>query len=568
MNFVCIRLSYWRFCIICTIFPSARGWDEQARCLQLRWSARRGWASKAGTFGILQGEIGLLDLMKTNVAIIGAGPAGLTAAYLLSKNEVSVTVLEADPVYVGGISRTATYKGFHFDIGGHRFFSKSQEVNDLWNEILPQDMLDRPRSSRIFYGGKFFAYPLRPFEALLKLGLLKSALCVLSWLKARLMPVRNPRNFEDWVSNQFGKRLFNSFFTRSTEKVWGMSCREISADWAAQRIKGLSLGSAIKNALLPQRYNGDRTKVIKTLINSFRYPRRGPGMMWEACAEKTKEMGGAVRMGEKVLGCSFDAGRREWTLTHVDRAGVRHETRAAHVISSAPLRELVLGITPRIEEETRAAAGRLRYRDFLTVVLILKDRKVFDDNWIYIHDPKVKVGRVQNFKSWSPEMVPDPSMACYGLEYFCFEGDGLWESKDEDLIELAKRELIQIGLSQEGDVVDGTVVRQKKAYPVYDDDYALNVAAIRQELDTRYPNLHLVGRNGMHKYNNQDHAMMTAMLCVENILADAKLYDLWQVNADAEYHEQGDEVSDEKSGSGLRLVPTRVDREPELASET
>jgi protoporphyrinogen oxidase len=233
---------------------------------------------------------------------------------------------------------------------------------------------------------------------------------------------------------------------------------------------------------------------------------------------------------------------------------------------------LVCGIRPEVSDRTRRAAESLKYRDFLTVMLILKERNKFADNWIYIHDPRVKVGRVQNFKSWSPEMVPDPDKACYGLEYFCFEGDGLWESKDEDLIELAKRELIQIGLSQEGDVVDGTVVRQKKAYPVYDDDYALHVAAIRQELDTRYPNLHLVGRNGMHKYNNQDHAMMTAMLCVENILADAKLYDLWQVNADAEYHEQGDEVSDEKNGSGLRLVPTRVeqdrDREPELAPES
>src|SRR6478736_1731361 len=279
--------------------------------------------------------------MKTSVAIIGAGPAGLTAAYLLSKNEVSVTVLEADPVYVGGTSRTATYKGCDWDIGGHRFFSKSNGVNDLWNEILPQDMLDRPRSSRIFYGGKFFAYPLRPFEALLKLGLLKSALCVLSWLKARLMPVRNPRNFEDWVSNQFGKRLFNTFFKSYTEKVWGMSCREISADWAAQRIKGLSLGSAIRNALFPQRYNGDRSKVIKTLINSFRYPRKGPGMMWEACAAKTQAMGGKVEMGCKVVGLDYEAGNEAWKVSFQDQQGNTQTLEAEHVISSAPMRELV-----------------------------------------------------------------------------------------------------------------------------------------------------------------------------------------------------------------------------------
>ena len=504
--------------------------------------------------------------MKKTVAIIGAGPAGLTAAYLLCKNDVDVVVLEADPVYVGGISRTTTYKGFHFDIGGHRFFSKSKAVEDLWTEILPNDMLQRPRSSKIYYAGKFFTYPLKPFEALIKLGVVRSAMCVLSWLKARIFPVRNPRNFQDWVSNQFGKRLFNIFFKSYTEKVWGMSCKEISADWAAQRIRGLSLGSAIKNALIPQRSNGDRTKVIKTLINSFRYPRKGPGMMWEACAEKVKARGGQIEMGAKVTGAAYEETRSTWTVQFNDRSGNEQTVEAEHVISSAPMRELVRGLSPQVSESAKTSAESLKYRDFLTVMLILKERNRFADNWIYIHDPSVKVGRVQNFRSWSPEMVPDPDKACYGLEYFCFEGDGLWESKDEDLIELAKRELIQIGLAQEGDVVDGTVVRQKKAYPVYDDDYARHVATVREELDARYPNLHLVGRNGMHKYNNQDHAMMTAMLCVENILANAKLYDLWQVNADAEYHEQGDEVSDGKTGSGLRLVPARVTA-AELAPE-
>src|SRR4051812_13543085 len=276
--------------------------------------------------------------MKTNVAIIGAGPAGLTAAYLLSKNEVDVTVLEADPVYVGGISRTATYKGFHFDIGGHRFFSKSKAVEDFWTEVLPNDMLLRPRSSRIFYDGKFFSYPLKAFEALIKLGVIRSTLCVLSWLKARLFPVRNPDNFEDWVSNQFGRRLFNTFFKSYTEKVWGMSCREISADWAAQRIKGLSLGSAIRNALFPQRYNGDRSKVIKTLIHSFRYPRKGPGMMWEACAEKMKALGGRLEMGCKVTRCSYDETSGDWTVEYNDQLGGAQTIEAEQVISSAPRR--------------------------------------------------------------------------------------------------------------------------------------------------------------------------------------------------------------------------------------
>ena len=505
--------------------------------------------------------------MKTKVAIIGAGPAGLTAGYLLSKEEADVIVLEADPAYVGGISRTTTYKGFHFDIGGHRFFSKSKAVEDLWTEILPEDMLVRPRSSRIFYGGKFFSYPLKPFEALHKLGIFNSVLCVLSWLKARLFPVRHPSNFEEWVSNQFGKRLFKTFFKSYTEKVWGMSCKEISADWAAQRIKGLSLGSAIKNALVPQRQNGDRTKVIKTLINSFRYPRKGPGMMWEACAEKMKTMGGKLEMGCKVTRCSYDEASGSWTVEYKDRQDDLQTIEAEHVISSAPMRQLVCGLSPAVSERTKRAAQSLKYRDFLTVMLILKDRQMFDDNWIYIHDPSVKVGRVQNFRSWSPEMVTDPDKVCYGLEYFCFEHDGLWDSSNSDLIELARRELIKIGLAREGDLIDGCVVRQKKAYPVYDDDYARHVAIIRQELDDRYPNLHLVGRNGMHKYNNQDHAMMTAMLCVENILADTKLYDLWQVNGDAEYHEAGPAAAEGTIGTGLRLVPTRVIATPELAPE-
>src|SRR5438309_3653165 len=295
-------------------------------------------------------------MMKTTVTIIGAGPAGLTAAYLLSKNEVDVIVLEADPVYVGGISRTTTYKGFHFDIGGHRFFSKSKAVEDLWTEILPNDMLQRPRSSRIFYGGKFFTYPLKPFEALLKLGIFRSLLCVLSWLKARLFPVRNPRNFEEWVSNQFGRRLFNTFFKSYTEKVWGMSCKEISADWAAQRIKGLSLGSAIRNALFPQRYNGDRSRVIKTLINSFRYPRKGPGMMWEACAEKMKALGGRLEMGCRVTRCSYDETSGNWMVEYKNQQGESQGIEAEHIISSAPMRELVCGLSPSVSERTKRAA--------------------------------------------------------------------------------------------------------------------------------------------------------------------------------------------------------------------
>jgi len=494
----------------------------------------------------------------STVAVIGAGPAGLTAAYLLSKAGVKVSVLEADPELVGGIARTARYKGYHFDIGGHRFFSKSKEVEDLWTELLPHDMLDRPRSSRIFYRGKLFSYPLKAIEALLKLGILESFLCVLSYAKARLFPVRDPKNFEDWVSNQFGKRLFSIFFKTYTEKVWGMSCKEISADWAAQRIKGLSLASAIWNALLPKRKPRDKSKVIKTLIDSFRYPRKGPGMLWEACADKIRAAGGEIVMGHRVVACSYDERGETWTVTHQDATGARHTTAARHVISSAPLRDLARGLEPGLSTKAAAAASKLKYRDFLTVVLILKDKDLFDDNWIYIHDPSVRMGRIQNFKSWSPEMVPDPSMCCYGLEYFCFEGDELWTAKDGDLVELGKRELEKIGLAAAADIIDGCVVRQAKAYPVYDDDYAANVEALRTELEERFPTLHVVGRNGMHKYNNQDHAMMTAMLCVKNILAGKRVFDVWNVNQDAEYHEAGERGAEASGASGLRSVPRRM----------
>lgn len=471
--------------------------------------------------------------------IVGAGPAGLTAAYQLSKARAAVVVLEGDSQYVGGISRTVNYKGFHFDIGGHRFFSKSREVENLWTEIAGDDMLQRPRSSRIFYRGQFFTYPLKPFEALSKLGLIESLLCVLSFLAAKLHPTRNPKTFEDWVVNQFGKRLFRIFFKTYTEKVWGMSCKEISADWAAQRIKGLSLWSALKHALMAKRKPKDRNAVVKTLIDTFRYPRRGPGMMWEACAKKIRKMGGAVLLGRRVIGCRYDSERHLWIVKARRSDGYEEVFQAEHLVSSMPIRELVTQIEPKLPDEAIQAARSLRYRDFLTVGLIVQDRDRFHDNWIYIHDPSVQVGRVQNYKSWSPEMVPDPDYCCYGLEYFCNEGDGLWAASDERLLALAKEEIEKVNLAASIDVVDGCVIRQPKAYPVYDDAYQQHVETIRQALAEHCPTLHLVGRNGMHKYNNQDHAMMTAILTAKNILAGERHFDVWGVNQDAEYHEAG-----------------------------
>ena len=496
-----------------------------------------------------------MPVTPSRTVVIGAGPAGLTAAYLSARRGWPVVVLEADERYVGGLSRTVEHQGYRFDIGGHRFFSKSEAIEKLWTEILPDDMLVRPRSSSIYYRGRFFSYPLRAMEALVRLGPVEAARCMASYASARLFPVREPRSFEDWVTNQFGRRLYAIFFKTYTEKVWGTDCREISADWAAQRIKNLSLGAAVRNALLPQsRRSG---KQIKSLIESFRYPRLGPGMLWEECARKTQQLGGRLCMGRRVVGLAFDEPSRTWRVRHEGAAGDVAELTAENVISSAPLREVALSLSPALGEEARRAAAGLRYRDFLTVMLILPDRGAVKDNWIYVHDPDVKVGRIQNFKSWSPDMVPDPTMASYGLEYFCFEGDGLWESADADLIALASEELVRLRLAERADIVDGSVVRQKKAYPVYDDAYAANVEAVRAEIESRYPNLHLVGRNGMHKYNNQDHAMMTALLTVENILEGRAHYDTWLVNQDAEYHEAGEQgVS--TSLEGLRAVPRRV----------
>ena len=487
--------------------------------------------------------------------IIGAGPAGLTTAYKLAKAGAEVVVLERDPTYVGGISRTAHYKGFLFDIGGHRFFSKSREVVDLWNEILPDDFIERPRLSRIYYGGKFYAYPLRAFEALWNLGPFESALCMASfgWAKAR--PIKDPVTFHQWVRNQFGERLFGIFFKTYTEKVWGMSCDEISADWAAQRIKGLDLLAAVLDGVKRSLGigHGAGASGPKTLIESFRYPRRGPGMMWEACAAKVTALGGRVMMDSRVTGLSLENGL--WTVDAIHGDGEALTFHARNVVSSAPMRELIDSITPRPASHNRAMA--LSYRDFLTVVLIGQSERQLPDNWVYIHDPDVKVGRVQNFRSWSPELIPDPTSTCLGLEYFCFEGDGLWSSPDEDLIALAKREIGVIGLMRPEDVVDGCVVRQHKAYPVYDAAYRDNVDAVRVDLAANYPGLHLVGRNGMHKYNNQDHAMMTGMLTALNILAGEAVHDVWEVNEDAEYHEGG--VSGAKEAlASERLTPRRV----------
>lgn len=467
------------------------------------------------------------------VVVAGAGPAGLSAAYELATHGRQVTVFEQDPTFVGGISRTVEYHGYRFDIGGHRFFSKSQEVEAFWRRMLGEDLITRQRSSRIFYGGKFYDYPLSLANTLKNLGPGESARCLRDYARAKAHPTANPTNLEEWVVNQFGERLYRMFFKTYTEKVWGMDCRDISADWAAQRIRGLSMGTAIREAA-KKALGARRSGEIKTLIEEFRYPRLGPGMLWERVRDQIVAAGGDVVMDAKVVGFQTHNHRVREVVVR-DGAGRERSVRADAFISSMPLRSLVRALGPSAPPSLRSAGEALHYRDFLTVVLMLDQSFASPDQWLYVHDPGVQVGRIQNFKNWSPEMVPHPHATCFGMEYFCFEGDGLWSLSDQELLALGERELHHIGLLPQARVMDGTVVRVPKAYPVYDDGYRDRVAGLVAELARVAENVQVVGRNGMHRYNNQDHAMMTGFLAARNLMGGR--HDLWAVNDDAEYLE-------------------------------
>jgi protoporphyrinogen oxidase len=464
------------------------------------------------------------------VVIVGAGPGGLTAAYQLTKLGQRPLVLETDAV-VGGISRTVERDGWRFDLGGHRFFTKVPEVEALWHEILPEgDFLLRPRMSRIFYNGKYIDYPLRAFDALRKVGPWSAIMCGLSYVWARIRPPKDESNYENWLVARFGWRLYRIFFKTYTEKVWGVEVSEMPADWAAQRVKNLDLRKAVMNAILPKRNQTE----ITTLIDEFQYPKYGPGMMWEFCAEKMQAAGGILHTAARVTEIKVVEGRAQSVVYEHD--GTRTELEASHVISTMPMRELMHTFTPPPPAHVLAAADDLHYRDYFTVALVVPESRSFPDNWIYIHAPEVMVGRVQNYGSWSPYLVKD-GRTCLGLEYFVFEGDEMWETPDDELIAMGTKELGLLGLIEPGEVEAGYVVRVPKAYPFYDFTYKANVATIRAYLETEAPNVHPVGRNGMHKYNNQDHSMYTAMLTVENIMGAS--HDVWTVNVEEEYHESG-----------------------------
>jgi protoporphyrinogen oxidase len=459
--------------------------------------------------------------------IIGGGPAGLTAAYELTRHNIQPLVFEKYDK-VGGISRTENYKGYYFDMGGHRFFTKSEEVNKFWDEILKDDFLHRPRLSRIYYNRKFFNYPLKPFNAIKGLGFWQSILISLSYVRWQLFPYENEDTFEQWVTNRFGKQLFNTFFKSYTEKVWGISTSELNAEWAAQRIKDLDLKAAVLNMFIKPNHT------ITTLIEEFRYPKRGPGMLWNEVKERIISRGGEVLLNSDV--CGINRNEKEITSVVVSNNGQEQVISGSDFISSMPITDFIKKLNPPPPDDVVKAAEQLTYREFLTVCLIVDQPNLFEDNWIYIHDPEVKVGRIQNFKNWSPFMVPDSSKTSLGLEYFCNEGDELWNSEDDELVDLGKREIEQIGLAKYEDVLDGSVYRVEKAYPIYDSNYRDHLTLVREYVDS-LENFQTIGRNGLHRYNNQDHAMLTGMLAVRNILNGEK-NDLWVVNAEQEYHEE------------------------------
>ena len=495
---------------------------------------------------------------EASVVIIGAGPAGLTAAYTLSKHDVPTVVLEADEM-VGGIARTINYKGYLFDIGGHRFFTKWDEINETWQEILGSRFVERPRLSRIYYRKKFFYYPLRPRNALLGLGLLESFRVLASYLWAQLFFERNETNFEQWVSNRFGQRLYEIFFKTYTEKVWGIPCNQISAEWAAQRIRGLSLATAIRNALLKQHKNK-----AKTLVDRFHYPERGPGQMWETLTDHLRERGYPVLRQRPVVRICHAGGK----VSHLVTGGPHGEGAfyGTHFISSMPIRDLINALQPAPPPEVIEAANRLHYRDFLIVSLILDRENVMPDNWIYIHEPDVKVGRIQNFKNWSAAMVPDPKNTCLGMEYFVFEDNELWRMADSELISMAKKELVQLGLARAEEIKDGAVVRVPKAYPMYDNGWSEQLKTVRDYLEANLANLQLVGRNGMHKYNNQDHSMMTAICAARNILGAHN--DLWAINTEPDYQEERQERPAGESSRPAYAEPIRIEQASQnLSSE-
>lgn len=468
--------------------------------------------------------------MKKTVIIIGAGPAGLTSALLLVREGHDVIVYESDKEYVGGLSRTVLHNGYRFDIGGHRFFTKEKVVSDFWEKILQDDLLRRKRTSRIFYKKTFLSYPLNPAELIFKLNPLETAGFMLSFFKVKMFPQKRKDNFENWIISNFGQKLYQAFFQSYTEKVWGMECSKISSDWAVQRINNLNITALIKKTLMQllRIKNND----IKSLIEEFDYPKLGPGMLWEKVRDEVEKLGGTIVMGAKV-----DSIHQSGTQWKVSLSNGEESPLADDIISTAPLRELIKGINPQPPTHILKAVESFSYRSFVTVAIMFRGKNHFPDNWIYIHDPRVKVGRIQNYGNWSPAMTPGLDCVCYGLEYFCQRDDDFWKLTNEELFELAKKELDILGLKYSQEELDYKVIKSPYAYPIYDLSYKERLIQVQDYLN-QFNNLHPIGRSGLHRYNNQDHSIKTAMLASENINLGYKKFNPWKVNQDAEYIEE------------------------------
>lgn len=457
--------------------------------------------------------------------VIGAGPAGLTAAWELQKKGHDIEIVEAQD-QPGGISKTVKSGNFRFDLGGHRFFTKVPKVNSLWAEMLPDsEMLSRPRKSRIYYKGHFFDYPLKPINALLGLGIIETVRSILSYIWVRVYPPKNQKSFEGWVAARFGWRLYNIFFKTYTEKVWGVPATSIGADWAAQRIKSLSLSKAIINSLYKS-----KKEVVTSLIDNFQYPKYGPGQLWESAAKKLESNGASLQYSLKLELARILNGKYVTKFTNGTTKS------SDKVFSSLPLSEISLVLDPDFSNpELHDICKKLLHRDFLVVSLIFTSEVSFDDNWIYIHEKNVNVGRIQNFASWSPYMV-EPGSSCLGMEYFVNRGDELWCMEDHELIELALAEAVTLGLAPNG-FSKGHVVRVPNAYPIYDTEYKKNVRFIENWLLENHPNWFQIGRSGQHRYNNQDHSMMTAVEAVAMLDQENSCW-YWDVNVDEEYQEE------------------------------
>jgi len=467
-------------------------------------------------------------MSQDKVVIIGTGPSGMACAYTLVNANQPTTIIEKDGT-VGGLCRTINFHGYLFDIGGHRFLSKSKEINHLWHEIMGDDMISVRRLSRIYYRKRYFKYPLSFINTFWNLGPIESLLCVISYLEYKVFKKEDDSTFEGWITNRFGKRLYEIFFKTYTEKVWAVPCEKISADWAVQRIRGLSLKVAIQKALFGKKRRGP-----KTLSEEFLYPRTGPGEFYNRLKDKISESGSEFLFHRDVVGIKHE-GKKIVSIENDGHRREKKEMAVNYLFSSIPLTTLIKILKPSPPADVVSAAEQLHFRSFVVVNVILDKKDIFSDQWIYVHSPEVRLGRIQNYKNWSPAMVADPNKTSLGLEYFCTVGDALWEMNDIDLIDYAMKELEKIGIASRKHLIHGFVVRQADVYPIYHLGYKVHVDIIRRYL-SQFSNFQTIGRQGLFRYDNSDHALLTGIYAAKNFLSEGSS-NLWSLDADEGYLE-------------------------------